>query len=612
MIIDYVNHKELPKSITNKLQDIYTLQLQYYDNSQDMETQAKILEVLEKRYPQHPLDFLKVGDLTGCKCPERPLFEKILDPLTPQATEAMAYASCKHTIYAAAKRQMKAAPTPNPEVSQDFIQHTIHLIEDELGEKLNNFGYSYEQWYNHLSTPKQKIMDKVALYYQDRSQLSATEVKKIEQDDYEGICKVEIQGIDGKPRMVCSIPIRHKFVMGPVAWALEEVFADSFNGYCGGQNLDEMAKKINKYADKGFTKVVQGDGSAFDNTQDVTLKEVDRYIYRRVLHSITHVSKTEFLNISQEMYKTMSVKYAQNKKCKTLFRYKILGSVFSGDCDTTLANTIRMASYNRYVNDKAGLKYGVDYITFSKGDDFTVMYKPYITDEFITKAYYRYFLPSNPDPSKPDTRIYGLGQVLKMLDIGGLDSIKFCSLRAWYKDDQHIILTRDPKKFYTLAKYSRKTKAQRIDYQVVYLLDQATALRQSYAGLSIFDTMADIYIERAQYLMAKYKITQREIDRIKRKAERAGSIDIIKAQLHKYYTDRAMEASLQTVKHRHTTYKIHEDYWTTMQKMEKIRTENLTPVEIERINEQIEAEFKSEELKTLMGSKKYYYGKKQQ
>lgn len=576
-----------------------------------METQAKILDVLDKRYPQHPLDTLKVGDLTGCICPQRPLFEQILDTNTPHAVEAMAYASCKHTIYAAAKRQMKAAPTPTPEVSQEFVNHTIKIIEEELGEKLNNFAYSYEQWYNHLNTPKQKMMNKVALYYQDRTQLTANEIRRIEQDEYEGICKVEIQSTDGKPRMVCSIPVRHKFVMGPVAWALEELFSDNFNGYCGGKNLDEMAHKINTYADRGFTKVVQGDGSAFDNTQDVTLKEVDRYIYRRVIHSIYHVPRPEFLSISQELYKTMSVKYAQNKKTKTLFRYKILGSVFSGDCDTTLANTIRMAAYNRFVNDKAGLIYGVDYVTFSKGDDFTVMYKPYITDEFISKAYYTYFLPANSDPTKPDTRVYGLGQVLKMLDIGGLDSIKFCSLRAWFKDDQHIILTRDPKKFYNLAKYSRKTKSHHMDYQVVYLLDQAMALKQSYEGISIFDTMADIYTQRAQYLINTYKISQKQIDKIRRRAEKTGSVNIIKTQLQAYYTDQAMKASLQTIGHRRTSYKIQEDYWTTMQRIEKIRLEKLTPVELININQQIEAEFSSEELKSLMGYKNKNYGKEQ-
>jgi hypothetical protein len=127
-----------------------------------------------------------------------------------------------------------------------------------------------------------------------------------------------------------------------------------------------MTDMVNEYRKLGFTQVYEGDGSAFDNTQDVSLKQLDRNIYQMIESSIYHVPKKEFHKISQALYKTMDIEYIEKGKKKPLMSYKILGTVFSGDCDTTLMNTTRMAMYNRYVNDKAGLVFGKDYVCFSK------------------------------------------------------------------------------------------------------------------------------------------------------------------------------------------------------------------------------------------------------
>jgi hypothetical protein len=555
-------------------------------------------------YERNPFDYIKVKDI-NCKCDRKILYEQIFGDITDQNDEIMAYKSCKHTIYAAAKRQMKMAPTPDPAVADEFVEYAKQIIDNEVGEYLNHFEYSYQQWYNHLDLTKQQDMDMVAKYFSHNiDDIPRDMLKRIKNLHYQGICKVELQNIDGKPRMVCSIPLQTKFIMGPICWALEEIFQDHFHGYCGGKNLTEMANKINNYAALGFTKVVEGDGSAFDNTQDISLKRVDQYIYSLVKQHVYHVDKDLFYKTATQLYKTMDVvaRDTDTKRQHKLFTYSILGSVFSGDADTTLCNTVRMALYNRFVNDKAGLVFGRDYICFSKGDDFTVMYKPYVKDDFINQAYYKYFVKAQKDVSQPDTRVFGLGQVLKMLDFGGLSSIKFCSLRAWFKNDHEIILTRDPKKFYNLAKYSRKLKTMSNYQAALYLIQQAEALLASYKGIEIFEVMARAYYLRALEFM-KYT-TDREQQTFKHKLVKLEAKLVARSKNVK--SKYAMEENIYqrlvyNIGFRKTQHKIQGTYWEAMQKIYQVRTDTLTETEAFLVNQQIAAEFSVEELKTKLG-----------
>jgi hypothetical protein len=357
--------------------------------------------------------------------------------------------------------------------------------------------------------------------------LRPDQIKQFMTDKYQGICKVELQNTDGKPRMVCSIPNKIKYTMGPVTWKLEELFQQKLKGYCGGKNLQEMEQFVNQYIDQGFTKVVEGDGSAFDNTQDVSLKEIDRYIYRRIYHSIHHVDLSLFKKYSQAVTKTQELFFVdEHRHKKKLFEYTILGSVYSGDMDTTLMNTTRMALYNRYVNDRAGLVFGKDYIVFSKGDDFTVMYKPYVNDEFINKLYYKYFLKSADINDLHNSTMYGLGQVLKFLDIGGPEIIKFCSLRAWPDGSGHIVLTRDPSKFLNISKYSIKAKTYSNEQLVNYLNEQALALEVTYKGIDYFDVFVDLLRTQASKIPIKQLQHIRTVKQIKDKFDKIlGELD---------------------------------------------------------------------------------------
>lgn len=568
-----------------------------------------------RRTMMNTINNIKVSDI-DCNCINKPAYERIF-PNALYDLDSMCYNSCKHTVFAAAKRQIKSAPTPDPDIAKDFVEYAKNIIDKEIGEDLDHFGYSFNQWYNHLPRKKQKLMDKVinAITYNDVDLLTQKQLNRLAKWNkemqslnpiYTGICKIELQNLDGKPRMVCSIPDLVKFTMGAVTWHLEEICSHKLKGYCGGKNLDQMADMINGYISKGFTRVVEGDGSGFDNTQDITLKEIDRYIYQRVSNSVYHTQcankwKELFLRFSQSYYKTMNIEYIdrQTKKKKTLLTYSILGTVFSGDCDTTLANTIRMALYNRYVMDKAGYSYGHDYVAFSKGDDFTTMFNPtHITDTQVEKAYWRYFLPKPESPNDMyDNRQFGLGQICKFLEFGWPNSIKFCSLRAWYinKEETKIRLTRDPAKFLTLSKYSRKMKSYTPMQKLQYIQDQIIALESSYKGLHYFDTMCKLYRDVYNSIKSNYQIHESDIIRYGHKTTHGD--DRVTLPLEN-------TESIDCIKFRNQVILIVDNYWDSMKAYEKASNRLYSQEQIDIVNDQIDIEFDSQELKTLLAPNK--------
>lgn len=553
------------------------------------------------------VDFEKFNDIDcqeiTCTCDilgERD-YEQIYGPHeNTENKTVILYRTCKRTIFAAAKRQIKSAPTPDEHVANDFIQFGKDIIDKYLGPYLDNFGYSFNQWYNHLNSSKQKNMRKI----EDKMQ-EFPEFNKIMENPthykeywklfhYEGICKKELQGRDGKPRMVCSIPDIMKYVMGPVCWKLEEIFTDHLPCYCGGMNLTEMQDKINHYIDDGFTLVAEGDGSAFDNTQDVMLKELDRYIYNKIADKIYHVDKELFLYCANSYYKIMDIITVDpiKKRRKTLMTYAILGTVFSGDCDTTLMNTMRMGLYNWYTNYKNGLKFYHDYICFSKGDDFTIMYHfNYDTElgrDMIKKAYKKYWLAKNKpkDPTGPeyDNRRYGLGQILKFIEFGKPDCIKFCSLRAWYLDSnsEHIYLTRNPAKFYDLGMYSRKLRTKNWQEARVFILEQAVALSVSYPKIDFFRAIINKYIQAAREISSD------------RQFKRAMQIVRERRQTLLLEVDAYDNVySFYDKTPRKEYYKIGENksYWETVQSHERQQTMELTDEQAAYINSQINSEF---------------------
>jgi len=520
----------------------------------------------------------------------------------PTDPDTLLYRSCKRTLFAAAKRQMKAAPHPDPKTAREFIIWAKAKIDEWMDPYLKYFKYSFDQWYNHLNSKKQRDMDKVRKYLYDKDGCEIEKgvyhyrgVQYLEKElHYEGLTKKELQPMDGKPRMVCSIPKLIKFVMGPITWALEEIFAKHFPVYCGGMNFTQMEDKINHYIDEGFTLVTEGDGSAFDNTQDDSLKTIDRYIYEKVEPYVYHVPRDLFHFISHQHYKIMDIKHTDpySKKKQTLFTYAILGTVFSGDCDTTLMNTIRMGLYNWFTNHKMHLEINEHYVCFSKGDDFTVMYNPVklVDIEYAERGYRKYWLAKNKpngDTKECDDRVYGIGQILKFIEFGQSESLKFCSLRAWIKNPKtnHIYLTRDPMRLFTQGKYSRKILNMKSAEKYIYLCQQAEALRISYPKINIFNKVADIIEAEAEIF--KNKIRQETLEKAKLKI--CKTTDAKRKKL----IGETLANMFDEVGYREDEEKLLDgmSYWESISKIYYVNLTQLNDDEAAEVNRQMDIEF---------------------
>jgi hypothetical protein len=610
--VDNHNEQGFPRLMIN-IRDKELLKLSKKYHPEEFKENKKFLKktkILHKFF--HNINDIKVIDIED-EQPHKVAFKKILGNQDDYTERMMMYGKNKQTLFAALKRQLKSAPVPSKQDAHEFLEYSKKVIDKEIGNELNNFGYDISQWYNHLSRSKQIQIKPIYNLYMHPEQLinyTTEQIQDMLSLNYTAIVKAELQELDGKPRMVCSIPQHVKYVMGPVTWMLEEIAAKYFNGYCGGKNLDEMSHQLNEYIKQGFTKVVEGDGSAFDNTQDIMLKGVDRYIYNKIKDKIYHVDKQIFEKIANSYYKVMDVNYRDKftNKIHTYVRYYVLGTVFSGDCDTTLMNTIRMVLYNRFVNDKAGLIYGKDYVVLSKGDDFSVLYKDYISDTFIDNLYYKYFLPKSDKPEEiTDIRQFGLGQILKFLDKGDASTFKFCSLRSWFKnaDENEITLTRDPKKLYNKALYSIKYKNYNKKQQYLYHIQQAVSYLTNYPGIKIFEMVAFAHYKQARI------IRQNNVIKLNKKQKFVNNKIYEQFKLNQKEHKEDIEFTENTImnrilsklfetKQREKYIDFYTNYWEQVQQQEKSRSEINSIKELEYINNQINAEFDTEELKSLL------------
>jgi len=231
------------------------------------------------------------------------------------------------------------------------------------------------------------------------------------------------------------------------------------------------------------------------------------------------------------------------------------------------------------------------------------MYKPYVDDAYIHELYYNYFLPANPNPDQPDTRIYGLGQVLKFLTIGAADSLTFCSLRAWWRNanEDSIYLTRNPEKYFNLAKYSRKAKNYNYRQLAQYALDQEIALRKTYAGIAIFMYMADQYHMFAEKIMKRLNITSAQLAQYN--SRRLNQIIKDKTTIDEemeHYMDQLESENPENVTHDITVEQINGDYWEYMKEKMEQHDEILTQEEASYISQQIDLEFMPEYLKSMI------------
>lgn len=417
--------------------------------------------------------------------------------------EVICYNSCDRTLFAAFKRQMMRVFEPDPQIAEEFQRYSENYFSKFVEPVLRTFDYSYSEWFNKQPRHKQDDLK--------RSQEIIIADGYPKNVEYGLFCKREKQEAGGKNRAIANIEPVIKYIMGPVCWALEDVAGKFFPGYCGGKSWDDLENLFEQYYREGYHYVLQGDGSAFDTCQHYELKVIDRLIYTYLAKNklVHHVDSDQFGRIACAKLRELNAKTFSKEGVKALGSATIRGTVFSGASDTTLMNTLRMALYNMFTLERAGLKYGEDFKLLAKGDDFIVFSRtPQWQGEEFLHLYQKIWKPK-PNHAKTNFRENkgALGMILKFLNVGDYDTIDFCSVTCIpYEDHTKFKLARKPNRMDPLAHFSRVALKMTQPQLKQYLLDQAYALEVSHGNMPFYRDYAIALRNTARKIKGKAKM----------------------------------------------------------------------------------------------------------
>ena len=417
--------------------------------------------------------------------------------------EVICYNSCDRTLFAAFKRQMMRVYEPDPQIAEEFQHYSENYFSKFVEPVLRTFDYSYSEWFNKQPRHKQDDLMK------SKDIITADGYPK--NVEYGLFCKREKQEAGGKNRAIANIEPVIKYIMGPVCWALEDVAGKFFPGYCGGKSWDDLENLFEQYYREGYHYVLQGDGSAFDTCQHYELKVIDRLIYTYLAKNklVHHVDSDQFGRIACAKLRELNAKTFSKEGVRALGSATIRGTVFSGASDTTLMNTLRMALYNMFTLERAGLKYGEDFKLLAKGDDFIVFSRtPQWQGEEFLHLYQRIWKPK-PNHAKTNFRENkgALGMILKFLNVGDYDTIDFCSVTCIpYEDHTKFKLARKPNRMDPLAHFSRVALKMTQPQLKQYLIDQAYALEVSHGNMPFYRDYAIALRNTARKIKGKAKM----------------------------------------------------------------------------------------------------------
>jgi len=458
----------------------------------------------------------------------RPGLKKIL-PIVTELNPVLIYDNCKANIYTAIKRDSLGVTKPERRCVDLFIKYYDKIFDEEIAPLLDGFEYDFNSWYNHLNVKQQKNLKQV-------------DFKFLKKRRYKMFCKAEKQEVTSndkapKNRCICGPNEEYKYVMGPVVHRLEAIFKKKFKGYCSGKNWSDRETDLNNRRRAGLRRVAQGDGSAFDRSQDHELKYVERKIYNYLADHgyIRHVDVDVFLQHALAkmvpIHADFMVKHGKHVYMESLGFINKTGGVQSGNCDTSFANTLRMVMYNRFVMEEylhlEPQAYGLD----CAGDDFAAFLPMTVSVEQAVEAYLQVFVQTKT-PGVPE--FGNLGQVLKFLKFSDIDGVDFCSTETyWSPRVQSYKITRRLDRFFTLTPYSRQALSMSHEEQRDYLLQLHESNLSWMRGLPILSEYND--------LLRVFAHRQGTTKPVKVKNGRSAIILPTTAHFDKLYLDSSLE-----------------------------------------------------------------------
>lgn len=494
---------------------------------------------------------LKIKDVP-CTChgEDEPALEQIL-PIASNTKEVICYNSCQRTLFAAYKRQLQMVFSPDPQVLKEYEDFVHQYFDEYVKPVLRNFDYSYSQWFNRMPRHKQDAMIRAK---------ESVENKPPKTVEYGLFCKREKQEAGGKNRAIANIDPMIKHIMGPICWALESIADKHFPGYCGMKNWDNLEDLFEVNNKDGFSYVLQGDGSAFDTCQHYENKLIDRLVYEYIADqgAVHHCDPKMYKRIATAQFRTLNAKQSINGTFSTMATAEIEGTVFSGASDTTLMNTLRMATYNMFTLQRAGMIYNHDFKLLAKGDDFMIFSKtPDWNGRSYEDIYYDIWAHKPSKVTETDfTKPYGIGQILKFMIVGDYSSIDFCSTTCIpYENGTRFKLARKPERMDPLAHYSRAALRMSPGQLKQYLNDQAYALRDSVGPIPFYEEYAKAYEYWASQIDAEPTMLTTGRERLVMADDNHKHIKDTLAKLENYYYDYGHDY-IAGLANRHSEHKI--------------------------------------------------------
>lgn len=412
----------------------------YYPKTQNANLQeyisSKCVSTLINKIPLSQDVVWNVKDINGqqyaydterdCNCHLSAIKKKQMvktNYLIPDSDVPVLYHACWKNNISALNRNAWAMPKPDDVYLHKFRKWFDNVLLTEIKPMLTDFQVHPNAWFNHLTAAKQA---EVKHFYVDtEDQLKQTigidDIK--EMTTYSNFVKSEKQtGLSAKTRCICSPGGKYKYLAGPVTYELEQYFKKNFKGYNVPLTWGEQEEKLDEFEALGYTQTIQLDGKGFDLTQDWEIKKIVDYQIYELISNNLHVDKEIFLQTITPEWRTIIPYTIEDGKRKTYGNIKVRGKTFSGSCDTTLMNTIRMSLYIRFALEHAD---NIDYKLWVKGDDTVIFARPSDVDQILTSIS-KVFVTEEQWKQNPNIR-HGLGQISKFVKTGSLIDFDFCS-----------------------------------------------------------------------------------------------------------------------------------------------------------------------------------------
>lgn len=461
-----------------------------------------------------------------CKNINKPVAKRIL-PTSSNTAKLIVYKNCIKTMLAASHRQAKSMPAMDPVIRDAWYEFCNDIFNNEIVPILYNFKYSYNHWFNHLTSKQQR-------------EILGIDISQLDKYVYSNFPKVELQIDDSaKARNISAPNAEVKFVMGPVIWQLEYLFSKKFHGYCGGKTYQEMADYYQNCYEKGFDLSAQGDGSGFDLSQLHECKYIDRLIYNYLVDNnyITHVDSEIFRSVSCRRYRKLMLTALIDGVHKQLGYMTLDATVGSGSPDTTFGNTLRMAMYNRFVLEQILKLTKDDYGLLCKGDDFVLLISKYYYNQ-LESAYYKFFLKAEEfDEVRDNNKPIKGAQILKFLLIGDYESIDFCSTNVIHRNNT-IVVIRKVDRLVSLGHWSVKALQYSKPELALYYKALADCNKAWANNLFFFEGYTRVY---QKYHDVLYKTLDAKELKMYKNFFRKGEVKITLPVVEKYRDDDSQD-----------------------------------------------------------------------